>query len=460
MSPSTNFLFPGSTMSRVPPSRRKRGSFIPSSGMLTSPPSRTSRMSRPSEDFLTAPRTSALARRKNRWRFSRLLPPGFRRLSTMYIPTVASASASLLHPHVPLDEPPHLTLGIAAPHHPLDELAVLLFGVAVLFRTERDHRKQIFDLREDALLDDLADLLIAGPGRIFAAVLGPRPQGELDDLVAEVLWAGDACGLFDLGQLLVEKLAIEQLASVGVLEVLIFDPGIGIIDVAIEQVLAVIRIRFEIGFLDFVADEFRITRHQLGLDEFEVTLFDFVGKLLTADRLLKRIHQMDGVCAKLGGVVIVGCGENLECEARRDAVHAFVDAGGILVFQNAASLGIGFLQAFPVIDPHFRKQRRVFVLAQPRHHREARQRLQGCRRTWRGGELRSLDELLIDLLLLLHPQAVGHLDDADAIDEGFVFFVGLEALPFGFVRMRENDTGEWNGPDILGTDVVAFLGRR
>jgi hypothetical protein len=46
-----DFLFPGSTMSRVPPSRRKRGLFIPSSGMLTSPPSRTSLMSRSCKDF-------------------------------------------------------------------------------------------------------------------------------------------------------------------------------------------------------------------------------------------------------------------------------------------------------------------------------------------------------------------------------------------------------------------------
>src|SRR6266487_1999997 len=160
----------------------------------------------------------------------------------MYIATVASASASLLHPHVPFDEPANLTLGIAAPHHPLDELAVFLFGFTVLFRTERDNRKKVFNLREVAFLNDLTDLLIAGPGRVLSTVLGPPPQRELDDLVAEVLWVGDACGLLDLGQFLVKKLAIEQLAGVRVLEVLIFDPGIGIIHVAIEQVLAVIRI--------------------------------------------------------------------------------------------------------------------------------------------------------------------------------------------------------------------------
>src|SRR5216683_2795903 len=274
----------------------------------------------------------------------------------MCIATLALASAGLLHSHVPFDEPANLTFGITASYHALDKLAVLLLGIAVLFRAKRDNRKKVFDLREYPLLDDLANLFIAGPGRVLAAILRPRPQRELDDLVAKVLWVGDTRGLLDLAQFLVEKPAIEQLAGIGVLEVLIFDPGIGIIHVAIEQVLTVIRIGFEIGLLDLVANEFRIARHELGLDEFEVALFDFLRNLLTADRLLKRIHQMDGICPKLRGVVIIRCGQNLECEARRNAVHAFVDAGGILVFLNAAGLRIGFLEAFTVIDPQFREQ--------------------------------------------------------------------------------------------------------
>src|SRR5712664_1706108 len=282
----------------------------------------------------------------------------------MCMATLAFASsAGLLHPHVPFDEAANLTLGIAASHHARDKLAVLLFGIAVLFRAKRDNRKKVFDLREYPFLDDFSNLFIAGPGRVFAAVLCPRPQRELDDLVAEVLRAGDARRLLDLGQFLVEKVAIEQLAGIGILEVLVFDPGIGIIDVAIEQVLAIIRIGFEIGFLDLVANEFRIAWHELGLDEFKVALFDLLGKLLTADRLLKRIHQMDGIRAKLRGVVIERCSQNLEREARRDAVHAFVDAGSILVFLNAAGLRIGFLEAFTVINPQLREQRGVFVLA-------------------------------------------------------------------------------------------------
>src|SRR6476660_2653614 len=237
MSPSTNFLLPGSTMSRVPPSRRKRGSSMPSSGIATSPPSRTSLMSRSCDDFLTAPRTRALARRKNRWRFSRLLPPGFRRRSTMCVTTFESASTRLLYPHIPFDQPADLALGIAALHHPRDEVVVLLLGLAVLFRTEGNDGQQVLDLREYTLFDHFADFFVGGPVRIFAAVLGPRPQREFHDLVTEVLRIGYSGGFLDLGQLLVEELAVEHLAGVGILEVLVLDPGIGIIDVAVEQVL-------------------------------------------------------------------------------------------------------------------------------------------------------------------------------------------------------------------------------
>src|SRR5579872_1470765 len=107
----------------------------------------------------------------------------------MNIATAASASASagLFHTHVPFDEPADLALGVTASHHPRDELAVLLLGVAVLFGTERDHRKQILDLREYTLFDHLADLFVRGPGRILAAVLRPRAQREFHDLVAEIL---------------------------------------------------------------------------------------------------------------------------------------------------------------------------------------------------------------------------------------------------------------------------------
>src|SRR6476620_340452 len=174
--------------------------------------------------------------------------------------TFSSASASLFYAHVPLDQPANLPLGVAAFDHARDKLAMLLLGLAVLLRTERNDGQQILDLGEYPLFDHFANLLVTGPCRIFAAVLGPRPQRELDDLVAEVLRVGNAGRLLDLGQFLIEQFAIEQLSSVGILEILILDPGVGIIDVAVEQILAVVRIGFEIGLLDLVADELGIAR--------------------------------------------------------------------------------------------------------------------------------------------------------------------------------------------------------
>ena len=100
------------------------------------------------------------------------------------------------------------------------------------------------------------------------------------------------------------------------------------------------------------------------------------------------------------------------------------------------------------------------MLAQPRHHRETRQRLQGRGCARRGRELGALDQLLVDLLLLGDTQAVRHLDDADAVDEGLVVLVGLEARPLRFVGVREDDAGERDRADVLGADVVAFLRRR
>src|SRR6185369_9136705 len=374
--------------------------------------------------------------------------------------TFSSASASLFYAHVPLDQPANLPLGVAAFDHARDKLAMLLLGLAVLLRTERNDGQQILDLGEYPLFDHFANLLVAGPGRILAAVLGPRPQRELDDLVAEVLRVGDTGRLLDLGQLLIEEFAIEQLSGVGILEILILDPGIGIVNIAIEQVLAVIRVGFEIGLLDLVPDELGIARRQFGLDELEITLLYLVGKLLAPDRLFQRVHQMNRVGTDLAGVVVEGRRENLEREAGRNAVHAFVDTGGIPVFLNAARLRIGFLQAVAVVDPHLGEHGRVLVLAQARHHREARHRFQRGRRARRGSQFGALDQLLVDLLLLGDAQAIRHLDDADAVNEGFIVLVGLEALPFGLVGVGENDAGERDRADVLGPDIVAFLRRR
>src|SRR5262245_62703853 len=81
------------------------------------------------------------------------------------------SSPGLLHPHVPFHQAAHLALGIAARHHAVEELAMLLLGLTVLLGAERDDRQQILDLGEHPLLDHLADLLVAAPGRVLSAVV-------------------------------------------------------------------------------------------------------------------------------------------------------------------------------------------------------------------------------------------------------------------------------------------------
>src|SRR5215470_6425171 len=230
-------------------------------GMLTTSLVSTSPSARSLIERATASFRVSRANRMNRWRLVWLLPFGLSRRSTMFMRLALSAgSTSLVHAHVPLDEAPRLPVRVATADHAGDELGVLLLGLLVALGREADDRQQVLDLGEHALLDDFAELLVRRPGRVLALVGGPRPQRELHHFVAEVLRVGDAGRLLDLGQLLVQHLAVEQLAGVGILEVLVFDPGVGVSNVTIEQVLTVIAVALEIGLLDLVADELGIAR--------------------------------------------------------------------------------------------------------------------------------------------------------------------------------------------------------
>src|SRR5215469_10386550 len=205
-SPFRYSLLPGSTYSRTPPSRPwwNDGSRRSSAGMAIFSPSPTSAMPRPRTTSRIASWMWRRARRRKRCRLLRLLPFGFRRRSMMFKiaclpPSFARGPLpGLLDAHVPLDEAPHLALGISALHHPRHELGVLLLGLGILLRAEADHRQQVLDLAEHPPLDHLAQLLVRRPGRVLAVVLGACPQRELHDLVAEVLRVGDAGWLLDL----------------------------------------------------------------------------------------------------------------------------------------------------------------------------------------------------------------------------------------------------------------------
>ena len=166
---------------------------------------------------------------------------------------------------------------------------------------------------------------------------------------------------------------------------------------------------------------------------------------------------MHRIRRNLDRVVVEGGGQDLEGEAGRDPVHALVDAGRVLVFLQAAGARIDLAQALAVIDPHLRVEVGVLVRPQARQDREPGQHLQRGRRAGSACQFRAADQLLVDLLLLRDPQAVGHLDHVDAVDERLVVLVGAEGLPFRFVGVGQDDARERDGADILRADIVALL---
>src|SRR6266496_4156709 len=141
---------------------------MPRVGIATFSPCSTSATLRLRNASCTADLTSTRARDRNRWRLLRLLPFGLGRRSTMFIELPPAgwllpgwpSLPGLVDPHVPLDQPAHLALGIAALDHAFDEVGVLLLGIRILLAAKADHRQQVFDLREHASLDDLAQLFI------------------------------------------------------------------------------------------------------------------------------------------------------------------------------------------------------------------------------------------------------------------------------------------------------------
>jgi hypothetical protein len=68
------------------------------------------------------------------------------------------------------------------------------------------------------------------------------------------------------------------------------------------------------------------------------------------------------------------------------------------------------------------------------------------------------DQLLVDLDFLGDAQAVRHLDDVDAVEEGLVVLVVLEGLPLALVRVGHHDAVERDRAEAFRALEVAFLG--
>jgi hypothetical protein len=166
------------------------------------------------------------------------------------------------------------------------------------------------------------------------------------------------------------------------------------------------------------------------------------------------VHRVGG---DLGVVEVEDLGQDLVGEARADAAHALVDAGVVAVLLVALGARVGVLQVLAVVDQHLAVQLRVLGLLQPREHRELAHHLQRARRAGGLGQRAAAQQLLVDLDLFGDAQAVRHLDDVDAVEEGLVVLVVAEGLPLALVAVREHDAVERNRAEALGALEVAFL---
>eukprot|EP00906_Rhabdomonas_costata_P038451 RCo054236 len=326
-------------------------------------------------------------------------------------------------------------------------------------RVERNDRQQFLGIREHLLLDHDAQLFVARPHGVLPGVRRPRTQHEVHDLVAVILRIADPGRLLDLLQFRIQRGAVEALARVVIAEFLILDPEVRIRDVAVEDVLPVLRIRFEISRLDLLANEVRIARREHILHERQVFLLGLRRELLAFDLLFEHVHQVHGVRRDLARIEVEHARQDLEREACRHARHPFVHARVIAILLVRLRLRIGVLQVFAVIHLHLREQARILRLVQARQHRELRHHLQRARRAHGFGQRRIADQLLVDLRLFRHAQAVRHLHDEDPVEQCLVVAVIAECLPLRLVRVRENHAVERNRAESFGTLEIAFLRR-
>ena len=147
-SPATNSLLPGRTkfaLAAVARSRRKRGSPMPLLGIETLRPCRCRRRRWPFGDFFIDCALDLRARAaQEALAVAEALALGIEaavdEMGHGRFPL--SRLSRLVDPHVPFDEPAHLTRRVAARKHALDELVVLVLGLLILLGLEADDRQQ------------------------------------------------------------------------------------------------------------------------------------------------------------------------------------------------------------------------------------------------------------------------------------------------------------------------------
>ena len=157
-------------------------------------------------------------------------------------------------------------------------------------------------------------------------------------------------------------------------------------------------------------------------------------------------------------VEVKDAGEDLKRETRGQTVHPLVDASVITVLLIGLRFRVGVLQAFTIIDAHFRVDAGVFRLFQTRQNGEARQRFQRSRCARGVHQLTVVKQFLVNFDLFRDPQAIRHFDNVNTVEERLIVFVITEGDPLRFVGVRQNDAVKRQGGNTFRPVVVPFLG--
>ncbi len=115
-------------------------------------------------------------------------------------------------------------------------------------------------------------------------------------------------------------------------------------------------------------------------------------------------------------------------------------------YSDRLGFRVGVFQVLAVIHAHLGVDIGVVRLFEARQRGELREHFQGVRRAVRLGQRAVEQQLVVDLDLVADTQAVRHLHDVDTVDEGFVVLVVAETVPFRFVGVRQQNTGERIAP--------------
>ena len=223
--------------------------------------------------------------------------------------------------------------------------------------------------------------------------------------------------------------------------------------------MAIFRVGLQIGGLNLLADKLGVFGDQIAFQVLQILLCLILRKLLALNLLLQHIEKVHRVRRHFVVIEVKHARQDFKREAGREAVHALVNAGVVVILLPGFRFRVGILQAFAVIDAHFRIDAGVFRLFQARQDRESGQGFQRAGRAGRGSQFAVVKQFLVDFDLFGNAQAVRHLDDVDAVKKRLIVFVVAEGHPFRFVGVRQDNAVKRQRGDPLRTVVVPFLRR-